>query len=257
MQTRPHNPNTDQEQLDNQHSPPEPPTSSARDAAHLRQVAHELLSPMTTLRLALQLARAKLQRGESIELSTLDRALRQVDGLVSLITQMRDAARLARNDVESTLMEPVAVRDLLKSETERLSQAQEQRQVSFECACSASLKVRGDRRALQQVLANLLDNAFKFSARNSPVRVVMSTSGSDLVFSVSDQGIGVPLSAREQVYEMFFRAPNASTSSSLGVGLGLFIAREIVVKHGGRIWCDSEPDRGSTFHVSLPLCPED
>lgn len=253
MQTRSPDPDPQREQL-NEHSSLTP-NANARAAVHLRQLAHELLSPVTTLRLALQLARVKLERGETLELSTLDRALRQVDGLVSMINQMRDAARLAREDGELVRMDPVCLRSLLRAETDRVSQAHEHRLISFECECDTPLSVHGDPRALQQVIASLLDNACKFSARNSPIRVLMATSDSNVVFSVEDHGIGIPLAAREQVYDLFFRAPNASAASSVGVGLGLFIAREIVSKHGGRIWCDSQPERGSTFHVSLPLCP--
>jgi signal transduction histidine kinase len=225
-------------------------TTNRENASFLRCLAHELLSPLTTLRLALQIGRTKVQRGESLEISTLDRALRQVDELVSLITQMREAARLARGDTELTPMEQVDLGTLLRCEVERFAHTYADRTITLECETRVAL--HAERRGIEQVVSSLLDNACKFSAPGANVRVVLSTSGDDMIIAISDPGIGVPATAKDKVFEMFYRAPNATQASAHGVGLGLFIAREIVLRHGGRIWCESELDRGSSFFVALP-----
>lgn len=214
-------------------------------------MAHELLSPLTTLRLSLQVGRTKVQRGEALELGTLDRALRQVDEVVGLITHLRDAARLARPDIEVTPAERIDLGTLLRWEVERFVQVHGGRTISLEGE-RAGLQIHAERRGIELVLTNLLDNACKFSAPSAEVRVSASTTPTEVVVSVSDQGIGIPATVQDQVFEMFFRASNAADANAHGVGLGLFIAREIVLRQGGRIWYESELSRGSTFHVALP-----
>jgi signal transduction histidine kinase len=118
---------------------------------------------------------------------------------------------------------------------------------------ASGLRVLGDRTRIQQVATNLLINAVKYSGESSQVDVVLSQQGSMARVSVTDHGIGIPKEQQGRVFELYFRAANAPGSNYGGLGLGLYISKEIVEQHGGRIDMESEEGNGSTFHVSLPL----
>jgi signal transduction histidine kinase len=113
--------------------------------------------------------------------------------------------------------------------------------------------VLGDRGRLAQVLVNLLENALKYSPMGGPVRVTLTRAGPEVLVSVSDSGIGIPADQQAHLFERFFRARNAPISGFGGLGLGLYICRHIVERHGGRIWVESEVGHGSTFRFTLPV----
>jgi signal transduction histidine kinase len=117
------------------------------------------------------------------------------------------------------------------------------------------LPVLGDPDELGRVLTNLLSNAFKYSPRGGTVRLAAWPEGAQVHLAISDQGIGLAPEHLERVFEKYYRVPGQEGDQRTGSGLGLFICKRIVEAHGGRIWADSTPGRGSTFHVALPLIP--
>jgi signal transduction histidine kinase len=113
--------------------------------------------------------------------------------------------------------------------------------------------IDGDPHRLVQVVINLLSNAVKFTPSGSvTVRVVAGDGGAGVVVSVADTGTGIPPEDQDRVFEQFAQAGDTLSETPRGTGLGLSICREIVEHHGGRIWLESEPGRGSTFSFSLP-----
>jgi len=103
------------------------------------------------------------------------------------------------------------------------------------------------------VLVNLVENAIKYSPDGGPVDVVLAAHDGRMRFSVSDQGLGIPVSEHTRIFEKFYRLDPNLTRGVGGTGLGLYICREIVRRMNGRIWVESQPGRGSTFHFELPL----
>jgi signal transduction histidine kinase len=100
------------------------------------------------------------------------------------------------------------------------------------------------------VLRNLLGNAQKYGRENGTILVQLNRAATELRISVTDDGPGIPTEDRERIFERFFRVRGSGSS---GTGLGLAIARGLVELHGGRLWVDSTPGHGSTFHIALPL----
>lgn len=117
---------------------------------------------------------------------------------------------------------------------------------------ATQMRVMGDRSRLEQVLNNLLDNAVKYSPAGGPIQVTLSPMGDEAVISVSDRGIGVPAAQQPWLFDRLFRAHNAPSTHYGGLGLGLYISRDIIDRHQGRIWMQSEEGRGSTFFIALP-----
>jgi signal transduction histidine kinase len=153
-------------------------------------------------------------------------------GQIELQTQLLDVARLMESCV-------TMVRGMMAARALTLKVR----------APGESLTVRGDERRLTQIGCNLLSNAIKFSPDHGTIEFRSWRDGGQGVFSVEDQGPGVPSEFHERIFEQFFRVP----SDHEGTGLGLTLAKQLVELHGGRIWLESESGQGSSFCFSLPL----
>jgi len=110
-----------------------------------------------------------------------------------------------------------------------------------------------DRQKLDQAVQNLINNAIKYSPTGGKVTVGARQKDGEVIVSVTDNGIGIPTDQQPRIFEKFFRASNAQGLAEEGTGLGLFIVRAIVEGHGGRIWLESEENRGTTFYFAVPL----
>ncbi len=116
--------------------------------------------------------------------------------------------------------------------------------------------VIGDAMRLEQVLQNLLQNAVKYSPGASEIRVEVAQHGGDVTVTVSDNGIGIPQDALPRLFERFYRAPNSEMHHIAGIGMGLYVVKEIVDLHGGSVTVESREGAGSTFTVRLPAAEE-
>jgi len=117
--------------------------------------------------------------------------------------------------------------------------------------------VLADRERIGQVVASLLENAVRFSPRGGDVEAEITRRDTEAVVSVRDHGLGIPHERQARVFERFYRAHAGTDQDYGGLGIGLDVSREIVARHGGRIWFESAPGEGSTFSFSLPLAPEE
>jgi two-component system phosphate regulon sensor histidine kinase PhoR len=113
--------------------------------------------------------------------------------------------------------------------------------------------IAGDARRLAEVLQNLLDNAIQYTLPGGQIMLTAETSGGEVIFTVSDTGIGIPQADQPRIFERFYRVDVARSREAGGTGLGLAIAKHLVEVHGGRIWVESEVGRGSQFHFSIPI----
>ena len=109
---------------------------------------------------------------------------------------------------------------------------------------------------VEQVLANLVDNALKYSPNGGPITIRITGGADELTIGVSDRGVGITPEQAERLFERFYRVDSTLTRTTRGVGLGLFICRSLVEAQGGRIWVDSQPGQGSTFWFTLPVFAE-
>jgi signal transduction histidine kinase len=112
--------------------------------------------------------------------------------------------------------------------------------------------VTGDRDRLEQVLGNLLENAVKYSPDGSDITVTVDDRGDSFVTAVCDRGIGIPADELGQVFERFHRGRQVSSTNYGGLGLGLYITKQIIERHGGAIWVESREGQGTSFYFSLP-----
>lgn len=213
--------------------------------------SHELRTPLTPMLLSLQrlLASPSLTKGDE---RLVHRAITQVHRFTTLVNDLLDVGRIQSGQLD-LVHEAVAVEELVRS-TVGLFQTQSPRhRVILEQPSEGPHFVRGDRDRLEQVLANLLDNAIKYSPGGGEIRVELNGGKERVEVAVRDPGIGIPEDQLELIFGRFFRARNASVRHFGGLGLGLHISNEIVQRHGGRIQVESRVGEGSTFRVELPL----
>ncbi|WP_395844016.1 ATP-binding protein [Cystobacter fuscus] len=213
--------------------------------------SHELKTPLTPLSLRLAGMERRLERQEPVDPALLRHARQHLMRLTALINDLLDASRIEAGRLalhfEPTRIDMIAERALASMDAER-----GQHRIDYSHP-EEPVRIRGDTFRLEQVIANLLENALKYSPGTSTVRVALEVRGDFALLTVSDEGIGIPKDQQELLFERYFRARNVSITSYGGLGLGLYISRDIVERHGGRIWVESELGRGSTFYVALPL----
>jgi signal transduction histidine kinase len=216
-------------------------------------VSHEFKSPLTSIRQLAEMLQAGRVPSEERRQKYYDVLLEQSERLTLLTDNILSLAKIEEGRAEFTF-ETTDIRILL---TEVVSSFQERvRHEGFEIR----LDVEGalpalvvDRTALAQALANLLDNAVKYSGDSRRISVGASREENDVAISVRDFGVGIKEEDLERVFERFYRGGDALTRTVKGSGLGLTLVKEIVEAHGGRISAVSESGKGSTFSIRLPL----
>jgi signal transduction histidine kinase len=176
--------------------------------------------------------------------------------LMGLIEDMLTMSQVEVGNVRIDRV-PIDLRDPVTAALEAMQPVLAQRHLTLVTDLSeTAVKVRGDADRLERVFTNLVSNAAKFSHEGDTVDVRLCTEDGEAVFRVTDTGIGISLEDRAHLFDRFFRSADAHALAIQGVGLGLPIAASIVEGHDGSIDVESEPGRGSTFLVRLPLIAE-
>ncbi|HEU4456912.1 MAG TPA: ATP-binding protein [Longimicrobium sp.] len=215
-------------------------------------VSHELRTPLTSIRGSLGL----LAAGKGGELSSsgarmLEIAVANTDRLIRLINDILDLERI-ESGKEAMEMEPVSAAEVARHAAEVMHPVADRAGVALRLrAEDAPLVADADR--LLQVITNLLSNAIKFSEAGGAVELAVERGAEGAVFRVADGGRGIPADRLESIFERFHQVDSSDSRQKGGTGLGLAICRSIVQQHGGRIWAESEPGRGSTFVFTLPV----
>jgi signal transduction histidine kinase len=218
--------------------------------------AHELRTPLTALQLKLQSVDHSLKRplaGGDADLtrmtSRVEGALRQTERLGQLVERLLDVSRVVggRLDLDREPCDLVSVVGEVVAELTEHAQASRSPLV---VASSGPVQGRWDRERILQVVRNVVANAVKYGAGH-PVRITVERAGALARLTVADQGIGIAAEDLPRLFGRFERA--APVRHFGGLGLGLYISRHIVEGHGGAISVDSQPGRGATFRVELPL----
>jgi two-component system, OmpR family, phosphate regulon sensor histidine kinase PhoR len=216
-------------------------------------VSHELRTPLSILRGYIEtlLDDPKTSREELARiLQTMERHSKRLGLLVD------DLLSLSQLESSNTNLEPGQVQ--LPELFNNVTRDWKERLVGKHLRLIVDLPpdmppIRADETRLQEVLFNLLENAVKYSRENGEIRLQAAQRGSEIVISVSDNGIGISRDDLPRIFERFYRADKARSREFGGTGLGLSIVKHIAQLHGGRVEAESEPGRGTTIRVLLPI----
>ncbi len=216
--------------------------------------SHELRNPLTAVKgfTALLAQEDGVPPAARHYVSTMET---QVDRMRRLVEDFLNIARLeAGHPLEMNWTEVSDVGELVGSvvNTERPNAPRHE----FRLNLDPGLPVfEADRDKLYQVLANIVNNAVKYSPRGGTVTVTVRPNEEGVLFSVTDEGIGIAPEDMRQLFRRYRRVRRGGTERVTGTGLGLYLAKHLVEAHGGRIWADSTAGEGSTFHFAIPLHP--
>jgi len=228
-------------------------TAEAKEALRVREeflsvAAHDLKTPITAAKVAVQLLKrsfAPLALGatQTIALESVDA---QITKLAELVGQLLDTVRIASGSLAIDVRD-VDMADLVRSAVAEIAPLTERHR--FVVDAPAELVARVDAFRLGQVLRNLLDNAVKYSPDGGEIEVHVSRADATALLTVRDHGIGVAAEHRARLFDRFYQAHQNRS----GLGLGLYICRDIVERHGGIIYLEQPEGAGSRFVISLPL----
>lgn len=217
-------------------------------------VAHEIKSPLASLKGMTQLLQHQVEAETSAEvlkqgLEDMERSLERTGVLVQdlLDTSLMDTNMFILSRQHCDLVK--LCHRLLDEYTAGAGPV-----LTYELLGEA-VEVEVDEDRICQVLINLLSNARKYSPKGSPITITLQQSGYEAIISVRDMGVGIPADALPQIFDQFYRAPGVKVINGprVGLGLGLYVARKIVERHGGHIDVQSTPEQGSVFSIKLPL----
>jgi signal transduction histidine kinase len=217
-------------------------------------VSHELRTPLTAIKGAVDLILREVA-GPLTEkqIHYLTRVRSNTQHLAGLINDLLDLSKIesGKIEVKSSL---VSMGGLVHEVVETLRPIAVEKGIALEAAIpEQSIMVWADRDKINQVLMNLIGNAIKFTPAHGTVTVSASRNGDERVqVSVSDTGPGVPPEEKEKIFDKFYQVGEVDGVKPKGTGLGLAICKALVELHGGRIWVESEMNRGSTFYFTLP-----
>lgn len=220
-----------------------------RKSDFIGMVSHEMKTPLTSLSAYLQVLQSKSgKNADDFTQRALDQSVKQVKKMNAMINGFLNVSRLESGQILINKTK-FNVQDLfVETEAETVSMNTSHR-ITFNPVNSALLS--GDREKIGQVLNNLINNAVKYSKPGSEIRVSATISTREVTFAVTDKGIGILPDDLKHVFDRYFRAESQGHVS--GFGIGLYLCAEIVRRHEGKIWVESEIDQGSTFYFSLPL----
>jgi signal transduction histidine kinase len=217
-------------------------------------VSHELKTPLTSLKGKAQLLRRQVERAASTEvicqgLLDMERSIRRMEVLVNdlLDTSLIETNMFVLHRRRCDMVE--LCRHLIDEYTAGVGPT-----LTFE-SLGEAVEAEVDVDRISQVIINLLSNARKYSPKGAPITITLQQVGYEAIISVRDMGIGIPGEMLPHIFESFYRVPGieVQTGSVVGLGLGLYISRKIVERHGGHIDVQSSPGEGSTFSLVLPM----
>lgn len=223
-------------------------------------VSHELRTPLTSMRSYLEALLDGAWKDPEIAPQFLQVTQEETDRMIRMIKDLLDLSRMDSNK-ETLDLEYLNVNELFEHVIRRFEmmiQSSDKSMKKFSIKrefTKSKLWVEVDADKMIQVLDNIMNNAIKYSPDGGTITCGLVETNDSVVFSISDEGLGIPKRDLANVFDRFFRVDKARARSMGGTGLGLAISKEVVQKHKGKIWVESMEGKGTTFYISLPYLP--
>jgi signal transduction histidine kinase len=220
----------------------------------ISMASHELKTPVTSLKGFTNVLQRRLtKQGDEHGLHFLARMDAQLNKLAKLISDLLDISKMQTGKL-TFREEPFDLNELIHETVANLQATTSTHR--FHLENGASVQVVGDKDRIEQVLINLLTNAIKYSPRADTVIIRVSKDQNNALVSVQDFGIGIAEAYQQKIFERFYQVTDPEEKTYPGLGIGLYISRQIILRHHGRMWVESRKGAGSTFYFTLPLAKQ-
>jgi len=220
--------------------------------------AHQLRTPLSAIKWTLKmLLDGDLGQITKEQKSFVEKTYKSNERMIDLINDLLDITRIeeGRYVYKPTLTD---LGPVVRSTIDSYQEEAERRKIKLEFKNMTKKMPRAmiDAEKIKLVMQNFLDNAIKYTSAGGKITALLKNTKNEIEFSVKDSGVGIPSDQQERVFVKFFRGANVVRMDTEGTGLGLFISRNIIEAHGGRVWFESEENKGSVFYFTLPIKEE-
>lgn len=216
---------------------------------------HQLKMPLSTIKLSLEmLLDGSFGKINKEQKDIIEKTYQRNKTLIYLVNDLLDIAKIEEKEYCYDL-EPIDVEDLIKFVISSNQEEIERKKIElkFETPKIKFPKIILDKEKMLSAIKNIFDNAVKYTPAGGRITIFFKVSEKELEFKIEDSGIGIPEYQKKKLFAKFFRASNAIKMEPMGSGLGLFIAKNIIEKHHGKIWFESKENEGSSFFFSIPI----
>jgi signal transduction histidine kinase len=216
----------------------------------LSMASHELKTPVTSMKIYSDILRKYLVDNDDPKLTkVVTHIIGQTDRMKELVSDLLDVSRIEAGKLQFT-MEDFEIDALIQDVIDGLQPSTDKHKIMYKS--KRGITVYGDKYRIYQVVTNLLSNSIKYSPQGGDITIKAGKEEKRVIVSVKDKGIGVAEDQQEKIFDRLYQAGGMQEKTYPGLGMGLYISKEIIRRHGGEIWVESKKDRGSTFYFSLP-----
>ncbi len=213
--------------------------------------AHQLRTPLSSIKWILSMLSTNQFKDDGERAEFIGKAIESSDRLISLVNDLLEVDHI-QSGKDDFVFDAVDVGTIMTSVVLEVQPLAMKRGIVCDVKGQGECVVRGDKNKLRAVFQNLVENAIKYTPEHGKVSIDIESNEKSVELHVADSGIGIPKDQADNIFTKFFRASNALRANTVGTGLGLFIAREIISRHGGTIDFKSEEGKGTVFSVVLP-----
>lgn len=212
--------------------------------------SHEMKTPLTTIKGNVQLMQRKAMRNnDDTYTASLNSTIKAIERLDKLINDLLDVARIQSGTIQLNIT-VFSLNDLITEAVQDIQERMSSHQI--EITSVPDVNMEGDFSRLQQVVIHLLSNAIKFSPKAQKVSLAIRQTEEQVEVAITDAGVGIDPADQRRIFDRFYRSHKIQERFQ-GVGVGLYICKQIIEEHHGQLWVESEEDKGSTFYFTLPL----
>ncbi len=217
-------------------------------------VSHQLRSPLTNLKFALELLMSgRLKESGEDEMEYLKILRENIQRMNDLINSLLLISRLETGDLPLNKTE-VSLTDIVKNLVSKFQPFAEASNITIKLNIAKDIpNVFGDSLWLEQAVKNLIDNGIRYIKGKGEVNIQIKQNNRMIEFSIADSGVGIPKEEQKYIFQKFFRSKNAVRNQTGGSGLGLHITKRILEIFGGKVWFESQENKGTTFYFTLPI----
>jgi PAS domain S-box-containing protein len=215
----------------------------------VNMASHELKTPITSMKLYIETLMARLDTKDERVLKILSRIKYQTENLQELVSDLLDVSRIQTGKL-TFHKETFSLTELIDESVHVMQETTLSHKITFNK--KHKIAVQADKFRIYQVLTNLLTNAIKYSPEGGEVIIAVRKDAGKVTVSVSDSGIGITKEQQKKIFDRLYQVTDPKEKTFPGLGMGLFISKEIIKRHKGNLWVESQKDKGSTFYFSLP-----